>query len=156
MENIDNANIRSMEDQYTSGVYTKRPVAIVRGSGARLWDADGRQYIDCVGGQGAANLGHANPAVAQAIADQAVTLISCPEMFYNDRRAELGVAEDGEPRGRELSERLRERDRGEPGQPRRAERARSPDESAQRGGDADGDEREGHDRGRHERTVPHH
>jgi acetylornithine/LysW-gamma-L-lysine aminotransferase len=89
MENIDNVTIRSMEDQYTSGVYTKRPVAIVRGSGARLWDADGRQYIDCVGGQGAANLGHANPAVAQAIADQAVTLISCPEMFYNDRRAEL-------------------------------------------------------------------
>ncbi|MDP2990179.1 MAG: acetylornithine/succinylornithine family transaminase [Kiritimatiellota bacterium] len=89
MENIDNAAIQTMEDQYTSGVYTKRPVAIVRGSGARLWDADGRQYIDCVGGQGAANLGHANPAVAQAIADQAVMLISCPEMFYNDRRAEL-------------------------------------------------------------------
>jgi acetylornithine/LysW-gamma-L-lysine aminotransferase len=89
MENIDNAAIQTMEDQYTSGVYTKRPVAIVRGSGARLWDADGKQYIDCVGGQGAANLGHANPAVAQAIADQAVTLISCPELFYNDRRAEL-------------------------------------------------------------------
>jgi len=89
MENIDNVTIQSLEDQYSSGVYTKRPVAIVRGSGARLWDADGRQYIDCVGGQGAANLGHANPAVTQAIADQAATLISCPEMFYNDRRAEL-------------------------------------------------------------------
>ena len=89
MENIDNVTIRSMEDQYTSGVYTKRPVAIVRGSGARLWDADGREYIDCVGGQGAANLGHANPAVVQAIADQAARLISCPELIYNDRRAEL-------------------------------------------------------------------
>ncbi len=47
------------------------------------------EYIDCVGGQGAANIGHANPQVAQAIADQAATLVSCPEMFYNDRRAVL-------------------------------------------------------------------
>ena len=81
--------IQEMENAHTSGVYTKRPLAIVRGEGAHLWDADGREYIDCVGGQGAANLGHANPAVAEAIAAQARTLISCPEMFYNDRRAEV-------------------------------------------------------------------
>jgi len=83
------AAIQACEDQYTSGVYSKRPVAILRGRGAHLWDAEGKEYIDCVGGQGAANLGHANPAVAQAIARQARTLISCPEMFYNDRRAAL-------------------------------------------------------------------
>lgn len=82
-------NIIELENQYTSGLYTKRPIAIVRGKGARLWDAEGKEYIDCVGGQGAANIGHANPAVAAAIAAQAQTLISCPEMFYNDRRALL-------------------------------------------------------------------
>ncbi len=81
--------IQEQEDRYTSGLYTKRPIAIVRGMGARLWDSDGRVYIDCAGAQGAGNLGHANPAVAEAIATQARTLISCPEMFYNDRRAEL-------------------------------------------------------------------
>jgi acetylornithine/LysW-gamma-L-lysine aminotransferase len=81
--------IQDLETQYTSGLYTKRPIAIVRGQGARLWDSDGREYIDCVGGQGAANIGHANPQVAAAISTQAATLISCPEMFYNDRRAEL-------------------------------------------------------------------
>jgi LysW-gamma-L-lysine/LysW-L-ornithine aminotransferase len=80
--------IQELESLHTSGLYTKRPIAIVRGEGARLWDSDGNEYIDCVGGQGAANLGHANPAVADAIAAQARTLISCPEMFYNDRRAE--------------------------------------------------------------------
>jgi acetylornithine/LysW-gamma-L-lysine aminotransferase len=89
MEPTTNETIRQMEDQYTSGVYTKRPVAIVRGLEAHLWDADGKEYIDCVGGQGAANLGHANPVVAQAIAEQAMRLISCPEMFYNDKRAAL-------------------------------------------------------------------
>ncbi|MEJ5314510.1 MULTISPECIES: aspartate aminotransferase family protein [Anaerolinea] len=82
-------NIIDLENQHTSGLYTKRPVAIVRGKGAHLWDANGKEYIDCVGGQGAANIGHANPAVAAAIAAQAQTLISCPEMFYNDRRALL-------------------------------------------------------------------
>src|SRR5450759_2882670 len=86
---LNTAEIKALEDQYTSGVYTKRPVAIVRGLGAHLWDADGKEYIDCAGGQGAANLGHANPAVAKAIAEQAQVLISCPEMFYNDRRAAL-------------------------------------------------------------------
>lgn len=80
---------QSLESLYTSGLYTKRPLTIVRGEGATLWDSDGQAYIDCVGGQGAANLGHANPAVADAIAAQARTLISCPEMFYNDQRARL-------------------------------------------------------------------
>jgi acetylornithine/LysW-gamma-L-lysine aminotransferase len=89
MEPTTNETIRQLEDQHTSGVYTKRPVAIVRGLEAHLWDADGKEYIDCVGGQGAANLGHANPVVAKAIAEQAMRLISCPEMFYNDKRAAL-------------------------------------------------------------------
>ena len=82
-------SIQEIEDRHTSGVYTKRPVAIVRGQGAHLFDSSGKEYIDCVGGQGAANLGHGNPVVAKAIADQAQVLISCPEMFYNDRRAQL-------------------------------------------------------------------
>jgi acetylornithine/LysW-gamma-L-lysine aminotransferase len=84
---IGNTEIIAAESAHTSGVYPKRPIAIVRGEGARLWDADGREYIDCVGGQGAANLGHANPAVVAAIREQAGTLISCPEIFYNDQRA---------------------------------------------------------------------
>lgn len=81
--------IQQKELSFASGVYSKRPVVIVRGKGAHLWDADGKEYIDCVGGQGAANIGHANLAVANAIYRQAQTLISCPEMFYNDQRAAL-------------------------------------------------------------------
>jgi acetylornithine/LysW-gamma-L-lysine aminotransferase len=80
-------SIIAAETAHTSGVYPKRPVAIVRGEGARLWDAEGREYIDCVGGQGSANLGHANPAVVEAIRAQAGTLISCTEIFHNDQRA---------------------------------------------------------------------
>jgi acetylornithine/LysW-gamma-L-lysine aminotransferase len=79
----------SREDAHTSGLYQKRPLVIVRGEGATLWDEDGREYIDCVGAQGMANLGHGNRAVADAISAQARTLASSTELFYNDRRAEL-------------------------------------------------------------------
>ncbi len=86
---MDFSQIKSIEDQHSVGVYSKRPIAIVLGKGARLFDAEGKAYIDCVGGQGAANLGHANPRIAAAIAAQAERLIGLPEMFYNDVRANL-------------------------------------------------------------------
>ena len=91
---------QKIESTHTSGVYPKRDLTIVRGQGAYLWDDQGRRYIDCAGGQGAANLGHSHPAIAEAISQQARTLISCPEIFYNDVRAaylaELIAAAPGE------------------------------------------------------------
>ncbi|HML39474.1 MAG TPA: acetylornithine/succinylornithine family transaminase [Bellilinea sp.] len=81
--------IFDLENSHTSGVYSKRQAAIVRGEGAHVWDSDGNMYIDCVGGQGTGNLGHANPKVAQALYDQAMRIVSCPEMFYNPQRAAL-------------------------------------------------------------------
>jgi acetylornithine/LysW-gamma-L-lysine aminotransferase len=96
MPTMRSADVISREDLRTSGTYSKRGIAIVRGSGAILWDADGKQYIDCVGGQGSANLGHSHPAVVAAIQHQVTQLISCPEIFHNDQRAayldELGAA----------------------------------------------------------------
>ena len=82
-------NTIELENRYTSGVYPKREVAIVRGEGARVWDEQGRSYIDCVAGHGVAIVGHCNPAVVDAICQQAHTLITCPEIFYNDVRARL-------------------------------------------------------------------
>jgi len=79
----------ALEEAHSSGVYAKRPVMIVRGEGALLWDDKGREYVDCIGGQGAANLGHGNPAVAAALAAQARELISCPEILHNELRAKL-------------------------------------------------------------------
>ncbi len=78
-----------LENTYTSGVYGKRAVAIVRGSGALLWDAEGREYIDCTAGYGVANIGHARPEIAATLAEQAQRLITCPEMFYNDVRSQF-------------------------------------------------------------------
>jgi acetylornithine/LysW-gamma-L-lysine aminotransferase len=84
---MSSESIIAAEQQFTSGLYPKRQLAIVRGEGARLYDAEGRAFIDCVGGQGAANLGHSHPAVVAAVQAQAARLMSCPEIFHNDERA---------------------------------------------------------------------
>src|SRR3990172_299884 len=71
------------ETLHSTGIYAKHPVAFVRGEGATLWDSAGRAYIDCMAGHGVANLGHAHPAVALAVAEQARPLITRPEAVYN-------------------------------------------------------------------------
>ncbi len=87
------------EQQYAFEVYPKRDIVITRGEGSTLWDDKGNEYIDCAAGIGVASIGHANPAVAKAIGDQAQRLITCPGIFYNDTRAMLmkklvGIAPD--------------------------------------------------------------
>jgi acetylornithine/LysW-gamma-L-lysine aminotransferase len=82
-------NIAEIENKYTSGVYAKKPLTIVRGQGASLFDVDGNEYLDCESGHGVANLGRAHPKVAEAIARQASTLITLFESFPNDQRAAL-------------------------------------------------------------------
>ena len=80
---------RDTERRYALEVYPKRDMAIVRGSGVEVWDDRGRRYLDCVAGIGVASVGHANPAVAEAVAAQARTLVTCPGIFFNDVRARL-------------------------------------------------------------------
>jgi acetylornithine/LysW-gamma-L-lysine aminotransferase len=82
-------NVVDVEQRHGSGVYGKRDLVMATGEGFRLWDARGREYIDCVAGIGVANVGHCHPRLQAALAAQAETLWSCPEMFYNERRAAL-------------------------------------------------------------------
>ena len=82
-------NTQETEQRYAFEVYPKRDLTLVRGEGALVWDDAGRSYIDCAAGTGVACLGHAHPVVADALARQARTLITCGGVFYNDRRAEL-------------------------------------------------------------------
>lgn len=81
--------IIALEDRYDCGVYPMQPIVLVRGQGARLWDANGREYIDCMAGHGVASVGHANPVVNRAITEQIERLITCHGAVYNDQRALL-------------------------------------------------------------------
>ena len=81
--------IIELEDRHGSGAYAPRLPVIVRGKGARLWDIEGREYIDCMSGHGVANLGHAHPTMIRALSEQVEKLWTCPNGFYNDQRALL-------------------------------------------------------------------
>ena len=77
-----------VEQKYLANVYWKRPIALVRGEGAYVWDSNGKRYIDCGTGFGVALLGHRHPKVVEAIKKQADKLLTCHGSFYNDVRAE--------------------------------------------------------------------
>jgi len=86
MENVD---IVAREARHVLQTYKRNPVTLVRGQGVRLFDADGREYIDLLSGIGVAAIGHAHPGLARVIADQAQTLIHTSNLFYHPLQGEL-------------------------------------------------------------------
>jgi LysW-gamma-L-lysine/LysW-L-ornithine aminotransferase len=85
-------SIVEIEDEYRIPLYNKRDIALVRGEGVYLWDAEGRRYLDMMSNYGVAILGHSHPAVTAAIVEQAGRLLSCHQSFYNDMRAQFTEA----------------------------------------------------------------
>ena len=79
--------IQEIENERLIGLYAKREIALVRGAGVRLWDSEGREYLDCMSNYGVNILGHAHPAVSAAIKEQVDILANCHSAFYNDARA---------------------------------------------------------------------
>ena len=84
-------NIQARESQYVLHTYRRQPVAFVRGEGPRLYDVDGREYLDFVSGIGVASLGHAHPGLAAAVADQAATLLHTSNLYYHPFQAEAAA-----------------------------------------------------------------
>jgi acetylornithine/LysW-gamma-L-lysine aminotransferase len=83
------SKIVEIEDRCMAPVYAKLPLTISKGLGATIWDADGKEYIDCMGAYGVAIVGHCHPKVVEAVRHQAGLLISCHGSIYNDTRAQL-------------------------------------------------------------------
>ena len=69
--------------------YGRQPVAFTAGQGAWLVDADGRRYLDCLSGLAVTSLGHAHPAVTEAVARQAATLVHTSNLFYTEPQVAL-------------------------------------------------------------------
>ena len=81
-ENRSAAEDRSDQSgQFLMGNYPPQPVTFVRGAGSRLWDVDGKVYLDFLGGLAVTSLGHAHPVVAEAIAEQARTLSHVSNLY---------------------------------------------------------------------------
>jgi acetylornithine aminotransferase/acetylornithine/N-succinyldiaminopimelate aminotransferase len=82
-------DIVTLEQRHILQVYRRAPLVLVRGQGARLWDLEGREYLDLISGVGVASLGHAHAGLARAIADQADTLLHCSNLFYHPLQAQV-------------------------------------------------------------------
>lgn len=77
------------EDQYMGNLYQRFPVTIEKGKGAHVWDVDGKEYIDCMGGYGVALVGHQNKRVNDAIKQQVDKIITVHSSLYNKTREEF-------------------------------------------------------------------
>ncbi len=82
-------NIQAAESAHVLTTYKRQPVAFVRGEGSRLYDVDGREYLDLLSGIGVAALGHAHPRLAAALAEQAQTLLHTSNLFYHPLQAQV-------------------------------------------------------------------
>ena len=88
------------EDQFMGNLYQRFPVTIEKGEGAHVWDVDGKEYIDCMGGYGVALVGHKNKRVNDAIREQIDKIITVHSSLYNKTREEflallIGLAPKG-------------------------------------------------------------
>ena len=76
-------------DKYIMRTYGRYPIVPVRGEGCRLWDADGKEYLDFLAGVAVNNLGHCHPKVVAALQKQAAELIHCSNYYHIPQQIEL-------------------------------------------------------------------
>ena len=86
---IDDAEIKQLDADYLLPVYARLPVTLVRGSGVKVWDADGKEYIDFLAGIATNALGHCHPKMVSAIQEQAATLIHTAGYYFTAPVAKL-------------------------------------------------------------------
>ncbi len=82
-------NAQTLENKYHVQVYNRFPATLERGLGARVWDTEGNEYIDALGGIAVNNLGHCHPKIVEAIKNQAEKLIQTSNFFYTEPQSEL-------------------------------------------------------------------
>jgi acetylornithine/N-succinyldiaminopimelate aminotransferase len=87
--NINKRDWVSLEHQYYQGTFKRQPVTFVRGKGTRVWDSDGKSYLDLVAGIAVNVLGHCHPAIVEAVQQQATQLVHVSNLYYNTRQIEL-------------------------------------------------------------------
>ena len=86
---IDRDKLMKRESEAIIQTYTRQKVVLVRGSGAKVWDSDGKEYLDFVAGIAVNNVGHCHPVVVEAIKRQAETLIHTSNLYYTENQVLL-------------------------------------------------------------------
>ena len=87
--NDQKTNTQGLADKYMFQTYGRFPITMVRGEGCRLWDEEGKEYLDFVGGLAVCALGHSSPLVTEALENQSKTLVHVSNLYYTKPQIEL-------------------------------------------------------------------
>ena len=85
---MNTAEIAKLQKKYLIPTYAPE-LALVKGAGTKVWDAEGNEYLDFLAGIAVLNVGHCHPAVVKAIQQQAATLIHVSNLYYNELQPQL-------------------------------------------------------------------
>jgi acetylornithine/N-succinyldiaminopimelate aminotransferase len=88
---LPSADTRALDARHVLQTYKRLPIVFERGAGMRLYDDQGREYLDLLSGIGVVSLGHAHPGLAGALADQAATLIHTSNLYYHPLQSRLAA-----------------------------------------------------------------
>jgi len=86
---MDSQTLMMLSEQYIAHTYNRYPLVLVRGKGTRVWDLDGKEYLDFFAGLAVCNLGHCHPKVVKAIQAQAEKLIHVSNLYYIEPQIQL-------------------------------------------------------------------
>jgi len=86
---VNTYSIKASSEKFLINTYGERQTALVRGSGATVWDAEGREYLDFFAGIAVTNLGHCHPAVVKAVQQQAATLMHVSNLYHTEPQTSL-------------------------------------------------------------------
>ena len=86
------ADLRDLERRYAISTYVRHPVHFVRGSGTRLWDQAGNEYLDFLAGISVLNIGHCHPRVVDAVREQTALLTHASNLYYTEPALRLSAA----------------------------------------------------------------
>ena len=86
---MDSQTLMMLSEKYVANTYARFSILLVRGKGTRVWDLDGKEYLDFVSGLAVCNLGHCHPKVVKAIQDQAEKLIHVSNFYYIEPQIQL-------------------------------------------------------------------
>jgi predicted acetylornithine/succinylornithine family transaminase len=85
------AELQALERAHAIPTYARNPVEFVRGSGCRLWDSDGNEYLDFLAGISVLNVGHCHPRVVEAVCGQAARLMHASNLYYTEPAMRLSA-----------------------------------------------------------------
>lgn len=86
---MKNKDVAAITDKFIAKTYARTPLALVKGRGLKVWDADGKEYLDFLAGIAVNSFGHCHPAIVKAIKQQAQTLMHVSNLYHMQPQSEL-------------------------------------------------------------------